>query len=129
MIARNDQHRELLLQRAGGVLSTVEVGELLHLTRQAIDKRRKSGALLALKQGSDWRYPRCQFTDADTVPGLAMVVRKMARSGPWVTLDFLLAPDAVLEGLTPLQALAKDDEARATVLRLASTESDGDGFS
>jgi hypothetical protein len=129
MIALNAQHRETLLKRADGVLSAAEVGHLLHLTRQAVDKRRKTGALLALRQGSDWRYPRCQFTDADTVPGLAEVVRGMSGSGPWVTLDFLLAPDAVLDGMTPLKALSRGDEMRERVMRLVRSEHDGDGFS
>ena len=74
-LKKNAQHREALLKRADGVLSAAEVGHLLQLTRQAVDKRRRTGALLALRQGSGWRYPRCQFTDADTVPGLAEVVR------------------------------------------------------
>jgi hypothetical protein len=129
MIALNAQHRETLLKRAGGALSAAEVGNLLHLTRQAVDKRRKTGALLAIKQSSDWRYPHCQFTDADTVPGLAEVVRGMSGSGPWVTLDFLLAPDAVLDGMAPLTALSRSDEMRERVMRLVRSEADGDGFS
>jgi hypothetical protein len=45
------------------------------------------------------------------------VVRGLAAAGPWVTLDFLLAPDTVLGGRTPLQALQNGD--RDEVLRLA----------
>jgi hypothetical protein len=53
----------------------------------------------------------------------------MSGSGPWVTLDFLLAPDAVLDGMTPLKALSHSDEMRERVMRLVRSEADGDGFS
>jgi hypothetical protein len=127
LVALNAQHREDLLKQAGGVLSGAEVAKLLGITRQAVDKRRAKGSLLALKKGSDWRYPRCQFVDADTVPGLAEAIRGMASSGPWVTLDFLLAPDTALGGLSPLEALTK--HRTADVLRLVRAEADGSGFS
>jgi len=127
LIALNARHREDLLKRAGGVLSAAEVARLLGITRQAVDKRRAKGSLLALKKGGDWRYPRCQFVDPETAPGFAKVVQGMASSGPWVTLDFLLAPDTVLGGLSPLQALAK--RRTADVLRLVRAEADGSGFS
>lgn len=127
LVARNAQHREGLLEQAGGIFSAAEVAQLLAISRQAVDKRRAKGALLALKQGSDWRYPRCQFVDADTIPGLAEVVRGMAASGPWVTLDFLLAPDTALGGLSPFEALSKNR--LADVLRLVRAEGGGNGFS
>lgn len=127
LVAHNAQHREGLLEQAGGIFSAAEVAQLLGISRQAVDKRRAKGALLALKQGSDWRYPRCQFVDADTIPDLAEVVRGMAASGPWVTLDFLLAPDTALGGLSPLEALSKNR--LADVLRLVRAEGDGNGFS
>jgi hypothetical protein len=53
------------------------------------------------------------------------VVRGLAHAGPWVTLDFLLAPDTVLGGRTPLQALQAGDHNE--VLRLVRA-SQGDGF-
>jgi hypothetical protein len=59
------------------------------------------------------------------IPGLAEVVRGLAAAGPWVTLDFLLAPDTVLAGRTPLQALQDGDH--DAVLRLVRA-SQGDGF-
>jgi hypothetical protein len=127
LIALNAQHRQALLKRAGGVLSVADVAKLLGITRQAVDKRRAKGSLLALKQGSDWKYPRCQFLEADTVPGLAEVIQGMASSGPWTVLEFLLAPDSALGGLSPLEALSK--KRVADVMRLVRAEAESSGFS
>jgi hypothetical protein len=124
-LARNEEHREMLLRRAGGALSAEEAARSLEMTREAVDEWRRAGLLLAIPEGSDWRYPACQFQQSDVVPGLAEVVRGLAAAGPWVTLDFLLAPDTVLGGRTPLQALRKGD--RDAVLRLVRA-SRGDGF-
>ena len=59
-LARNVAHRQTLLALAGGALSADEAGRIIGITRQAIDKRRRAGALLAVREGSDWRYPACQ---------------------------------------------------------------------
>ncbi len=125
MLARNVEHRQKLLQLAGGALSAEEAGHTLGITRQAVDKRRRTNTLLAVREGSDWRYPACQFHDGETLPGIADVVRGFASAGPWATLDFLLASDTVLEGCTPLQVLKSGDRDR--VLRLVRS-SHGDGF-
>ena len=67
----------------------------------------------------------CQLQQGDVVPGLLDIIRGLASGGPWVTLDFLLAPDTVLSGRTPLQALLAGD--RDEVLRLVRA-SLSDGF-
>ena len=46
-LARGVAHREQTLQLAGGAISAQEAGRLLGISRQAVDKRRKSGTLLA----------------------------------------------------------------------------------
>jgi hypothetical protein len=126
LLARNAEHREMLLRRAGGTLSAGEAASLLGITREAVDKRRRANTLLAVREGSDWRYPACQFQQSDVVPGLPVIVRGFTDAGPWVTLDFLLAPDTVLRGRTPLQALRAEN--RGAALRLVRAEQ-GDGFS
>jgi hypothetical protein len=108
-LARNVEHRQTLLTLAGGALSADEAGRILGITRQAVDKRRRTGTLLAVREGSDWRYPACQFADGEVVAGIADVVRGFGPASPWVALDFLLAPDTVLAGRTPLEALKAGD--------------------
>src|SRR5690606_6718235 len=120
-------HRQALRQAAGGLLSATEAGALLAISRQAVDKRRRAGGLLAVREGSDWRYPVCQFDRqaGAVVPGIAEVVAGLEGQGPWATLDFLLAGDDALGGRAPLEALRAGD--RAAVLRLVRAEA-GDGF-
>ena len=94
------------------------------MSRQAIDKRRRASTLLAVRQGSDWHYPACQFGQGEVISGIADIVRHMAASGPWVTLDFLLSADTALGNRTPLQALQDGD--REDVLRLVlANQTDG----
>ncbi|ANT55001.1 helix-turn-helix domain-containing protein [Mesorhizobium amorphae] len=124
-LARNVEHRKFLIERAGGTLSAEDAGRLLGISRQAVDKRRRAGSLLAVREGSDWRYPGCQFDETDVVGGIAEVVRAYASAGPWMALDFLLGPDSVLAGRTPLAALRAGD--RDSVLRILRSEAT-DGF-
>lgn len=86
-LASNVEHRNLLLQRPGGVLSAEDAGKVAGVTRQAIDKRRRGNAILAVREGSDWKYPACQFRDGEVLAGIAEVVRGLADQGAWATLD------------------------------------------
>ncbi len=57
--------------------------------------------------------------------GIPDVVAGFGSSSPWVVLDFLLAPDTVLAGRSPLEALKAGD--REPVRRLVRA-AQGDGF-
>lgn len=123
-LARNVEHRQRLLKLAGGVLSADEAGRILGITRQAVDKRRRANSVLAVREGSDWRYPACQFSEGEVVAGIPDVVRGFAAAGSWATLDFLLAPDTALGGKSPLKLLTSGK--LEPVLRLVcANESDG----
>jgi hypothetical protein len=124
-LARNVEHRQTLLILAGGAVSAEEAGQVLGITRQAVDKRRRAGTVLAVREGSDWRYPACQFDNGEVRAGIADVVRAFGSAGPWVALDFLLASDTTLAGRTPMEALRAGD--RDSVLRLVRG-AQGDGF-
>jgi hypothetical protein len=128
LIARNAEHRLELLELAGGTSNATEVALLLNVSRQAVDKRRRSNALLGLRQRGDWQYPRCQFNEAqhDVVPDLPRFLREAKIANPWVILDLLLAPDDALDGRTPLEILRTGgwNDALARLLRIEN----GDGF-
>jgi hypothetical protein len=128
LIARNAGHRLEMLEAAGGALTAAEVGELLGISRQAVDKRRRADGLLAFRQGGDWRYPRCQFAEhsREVVAGLPKLLRAFSEAGPWATLDFLLAADETLEGKSPLATL-RTEGWTDSLDRLARIEH-GDGF-
>jgi hypothetical protein len=127
-LAREIEHREVVVRRAGGMLSAEDAGKLLRMSRQGVDKRRRSKALLAVRQGGDWLYPRAQFHEHEAIPGLADVIRGFEASGPWVTLEFLVTEDDVLGGLTPREALLKGGELRGRVTTLVSGQESGEGF-
>ena len=128
LAARNAEHRSKALAAAGGALSSTEAAQQLGISRQAVEKRRRANALLAVRLGGDWRYPRCQFDEAggEVVAGLPKLLGAFARAGPWVALDFLLASDEALGGETPLQVLRREGLTRP-LERLARIEQ-GDGF-
>jgi hypothetical protein len=124
-LARNVEHRQNLVERAGGTMSAEDTGRMLGISRQAVDKRRRAGTLLAVREGSDWRYPLCQLDQGEVVAGISDIVRGFAAAGPWIALDFLLAADTALGGRTALQALRDGD--REAVRRLNRIET-SDGF-
>ncbi|MGO7210552.1 helix-turn-helix domain-containing protein [Rhizobium ruizarguesonis] len=124
-LARNVEHRQNLVERAGGTMSAEDAGRMLGISRQAVDKRRRAGTLLAVREGSDWRYPFCQLDQGEVIGGISDVVRGFAAAGPWIALDFLLAADTALGGRTALQALRDCD--REAVRRLIRIET-SDGF-
>ncbi len=127
-LAREIEHRDKLVQRAGGMLSAEEAGHLLHIGRQAVDKRRRNKTLLAVRQAGDWFYPRAQFQEHEVIPGISEIVKGFEASGPWVTLEFILTSDSVLDGLTPREALLKGGELYARVMTLVRGQEAGDGF-
>jgi hypothetical protein len=128
LIARNAEHRLELLEASGGTLTAGEAGAFLGISRQAVDKRRRAAGLLGLRQGGDWHYPRCQFVEPEheVIAGLPKLLEAFSKASPWVTLDFLLAPDETLGGRTPLEALREEGWSGA-MDRLVRIER-GDGF-
>lgn len=105
--ARGRAAREQLLQAEGGAATSEELGQLLGITRQAVDKRRKAGRLLALRARGDWLYPRWQVAQGQLLTGLERVLEALAalEADPWAMLIFFLNTDTETEGQTPLAAL------------------------
>lgn len=84
--------QEELLQEAGGTWTVDEVAEHLGIARRVVQQRRRRGTLLAVEVTGVYRYPRCQFRDSGTVPGLAAVLRAIETESAWVRLSVLLSP-------------------------------------
>ncbi|MBN9560848.1 MAG: DNA-binding protein [Alphaproteobacteria bacterium] len=123
-LARGVAERENLAAKAQGLLSAEEAGRILGgISRQAVDKRRRAGQLLGVRLANDWRYPALQFGSAGEVAqGLADVLQVLADLSPWATLDFLLAEDDALGGLSPLEALRQGGHRTEEVLRIAQVQ-------
>jgi len=130
-VARGAGERERLAAAAGGLLSAAEAGRVLGgISRQAVDKRRRTNQVLAVRVGGDWRYPAAQFGPDGQVPAqLPMVLREAAGLGMsgWAILDFLLAPEAALQGAGPLDVLRRNGPDTAEVRRLL-TAAGADAF-
>jgi hypothetical protein len=128
LIARGAGQKLELLKQAGGVLSVSDVARLLRISRQAVDKRRREGKLLAVTRGADYAYPACQFDDDQVVPGLTELLGHIGREPTWAALAFLVTPDDRLGEQAPLAVLrGKNEKLKELTLRLARAVA-GDGF-
>lgn len=87
--ARGAHAKDELLRRAGGAWTAEEVADHLHVTRQAVNKRRKAGTLLAVEAGSNFLYPRCQFSQAGVLEHLPEVLQAMDTESGWMKLQLL----------------------------------------
>ena len=106
-----------VLERAGGAATVEQVRPLLgDISRQAVEKRRERGGLLAVRIGGEYRYPVCQFADGDVLPGLPEVLRAFTVRSPWTQLSVRGAEQDALDGRTVLQALRDGDVAEAVAV-------------
>ena len=91
-----------ILAAEGGSCSAQALAGALGITRQAIDKRRKRGALIGLSLGRrGYAYPVWQIGLA----GLERVLAELRDLDPWTQAAYMLAPNRWLDGETPLSAL------------------------
>ena len=128
-LAASAQRRRELLAEAGGGLSTAAVASALGTSRQAVDKRRRGGTLLAVQMpAGEWVFPAAQFgPDGRPLDGLAEALRAFRIEDPWMRLAELLAPDADFENRSALQVLREEGrKALPAILRaLASVGEHG----
>ena len=98
--------RDQWLDAEGGTIGVDDVAAQLHLTRQAVDKRRKAGTLLAVDVGRHgYRYPVWQFTDRGVLPGLDEILALLAEHSPIAQMGFFLSGNIALDGRRPLDLL------------------------
>jgi len=106
---RGLEAKERLLQAEGGTVAVGEVANLLGISRQAVDKRRRAGRLIGLAVGRrGYRYPAWQFCGGEMLPGLDQVLAELAVNeicDPWTWVIFMLNPHTRLDNQTPLAAL------------------------
>jgi hypothetical protein len=100
--------RAELLEAEGGTVSTEELATALHLTPQAVHKRRVAGKLLGVELGRRGvRFPVWQLTDEGVVPGLEEVLGALEEHPPLACVRFFLAKSLHLGGKRPLDVLRK----------------------
>lgn len=89
--ARGALLQEELLEKAGGTWRVSEVAGHLNVSRQAVDKRRRRGSVLAVQVGDTYRYPLCQFDESGVIDGLPEVLRAMPTESGWTRLSLLFS--------------------------------------
>ena len=100
--------RQKLLEAAGGALSAEEVGKLLGITRQAVDKRRRSGKLLGLELARrGYAYPAFQFSEAGILNGLEPVLEHLRDHDAWMQLAFFVNRNLRLGNDTPIARMRR----------------------
>jgi hypothetical protein len=103
---RGIEAKRKLLESEGGVVSSVKAAQILKVTRQAVDKRRKEGKLLGLELGKrGYLYPSWQFG----LKGLEDVLSALEGQDFWERVSFFLNPNDVLGDETPLGVLIKGE--------------------
>jgi hypothetical protein len=115
--------RQRLLEMAGGALSVEEAAAALGLTRQAVDKRRRAGKLLAISLGKrGFRFPAFQFVRGGVLPGLEKVLGGLREHDPWMQLSFFVNRHSDLDDQSPVAVLhAADEEHVEAVITAAAT--------
>ena len=100
--------RRQLLQAEGGAIQAPDVAEILGISRQAIDKRRQAGTLLALNVGGHgYRYPSWQFEHDGVLKGLERVLEVLSDHDEWMKLAFFVNANTHLGGESPLRFLRR----------------------
>jgi hypothetical protein len=113
---RGFEAKRRLLEEEGGCVSSSEAADILHVTRQAVDKRRSEGKLLALELGKKgYHYPAWQFD----VRGVQHVLAALPGLDPWQKLSFFLNPNDLLEDKSPIEALREETMSLEAVERAA----------
>jgi len=107
---RGIEARKRLVEAEGGSFSSAQIADILHLSRQAVDKRRKANQLIGLDVGRHgYIYPGWQFTKGGTLKGLEEVLADLKDHDPWMQVQFMLQPNSRLNDRTPLEVLRQRD--------------------
>ncbi|MGF1601621.1 MAG: hypothetical protein ACFCU8_06310 [Thermosynechococcaceae cyanobacterium] len=98
--------QKLLSYQGHSPLRSEQVANLLNMSREAVNKRRRNGQLVAVSFGRrGYQYPSWQFQEGKVLPGLKEVLQALDAEGEWTPLLFLCSGDPSLKGDTPIDRL------------------------
>jgi hypothetical protein len=98
------------LRLGGGAFTLDEVLALLRISRQAVHNKVQDGSLFVVKgPGGRLLFPTLQFTEDGPVHGLKQLIAAFSRRSRWMLLNFLVHPNALLSGATPIAVLKRGD--------------------
>ena len=109
------------------MLSSDDAAARLHMSREALNKRRQAGKVLGLEAAKRGvRYPKWQFEDR-VRPSVAELLSTLTHLDPWGHYLFFTQGEPLLGGITPLGALRRGEAAEVIrVARLLAAEAKGD---
>jgi hypothetical protein len=64
---RGIEAKRRIVVEDGGLLGAEKVGEILTISRQAVEKRRKAGKLMGVSLGRGYGYPAWQLSERGTL--------------------------------------------------------------
>jgi hypothetical protein len=103
---RGIEAKRRLIEENGGTLNAEHVSQHLGITRQAVEKRRRAGKLIALTMGRHgYRYPVWQLTKSGVLPGFDKVLAVLASHDEWMQTAFFVSANPRLGGRTPIETL------------------------
>lgn len=107
---RGIEAKRRILSEDGGMLSAEKVGEVLTISRQAVEKRRKAGRLIGVSLGRrGFGYPSWQFSERGILAGLEAVLDVLKPHDAWTKLVFLTSANAATNDKKPLAVLRSGD--------------------
>ncbi len=105
---RGIEAKRRLIEENGGALSSEQVAQTLGISRQAVEKRRQAGKLVAISTGRHgYRYPVWQFSESGTLAGLQDVLDILAPHDEWMKTIFFVSKNPRLGDRTPVEMLKK----------------------
>ena len=108
--ARGEQAKRDLLAAQGDMLRAPEVAKRLSLDLGEVEKRRRSGLLIALPDAQGRHsFPAWQFTIDGLLPGLIEVLSDIGVDSPWSQAAFFFSGDIRLDWHTPLTVLLRGE--------------------
>lgn len=109
-LASGARYKEKLLARAGDAYTAEQLGEVLGISRQAVNEGRKTNLYFGVPSGqTGFAYPKLQVTDTGLLPGLRSFLDAFTLPDPWMKLAVLIEPSERLGGRSPLEALRAGD--------------------
>jgi len=98
--------QDVLGRALEGALTRDQAADRLGVTPQAVSERRKSGKLVGLRRGREWRFPAWQFADDGAIPALDELIAAWPGT-PLALLAWATRPSPDLDGRTPAQTLTR----------------------
>lgn len=105
---RGLQLKQQLIEAEGGCLSSTQAGQILGISYQAVDKRRRQSQSIGIAQGKgSYLYPGWQFTESgSTLDELEAVLTQLQSFDPWMQLAFMLNPRSASGATNSLRSIA-----------------------